>query len=300
MSARHTMFGVWAMAMLFVAGCGTTGESTSESGGEATGDAKAVAQVTGDGTEFYQYVPKKKNKPTNPEIIDVKPAKVGEQKFTYPLNSPAPEVILDATVFSDKSMVFDGAFQEFRSDGKTRHAIGSFKNDHRDGKWTYFHPNGKVAKEVNYVDGRLDGSWTHFDENGVKLLDATYKNGKRHGTWTHYGPADKDGKQGVTQTMQFTDGVLDGSFVQYYANSQKRVEQRFVKGVPEGVQTQWYQDGTKYVEKSFVGGKQNGIETIWDAKGNIVKRREFRDGAPLRTTEEGKTSEAAKTTPASG
>jgi antitoxin component YwqK of YwqJK toxin-antitoxin module len=88
--------------------------------------------------------------------------------------------------------------------------------------------------------------------------------------------------------------------VQYYANGQKRVEQRFEMGLPEGTQTQWYQDGTKYVEKTFVKGKQNGTETIWNPKGQIVKQREFRDGAPLLSAsgDAKKSSEPAKSKPA--
>jgi antitoxin component YwqK of YwqJK toxin-antitoxin module len=292
--------GFWAVALLAIAGCGSADDATSESSGEDSGDGSgsAVAQL-GDGTEFYQYAPKQKKPTANPGITEVKPIKVADQKFTYPPQSTAPEVIADVEVFSDKSLIFDGQFQEYRSDGKTPHAVGVFKQDRRDGKWTYYHPNGKVAKEVNYVDGRLDGSWTHFNEDGAKMLDATYKNGKRHGTWTQYGAKSEDGKQSVVQTTQYTDGLINGSFVQYYANGQKRVEQRFEMGLPEGTQTQWYQDGTKYVEKTFVKGKQNGTETIWNPKGEVVKQREFRDGAPLLSAR-GDAAKSGKAKPETG
>jgi antitoxin component YwqK of YwqJK toxin-antitoxin module len=295
MSAWHALLGIFAVTVLTIAGCGSVDESTAESDGEASGEsAKAVAQV-GDGTEFYQYVPKKKKA----QVEDQPPPQVfsRDQKYTYPHDSKTPEVIADMIVYSDKSIAFDGAYEEFRSDGKTRHAVGAFKNDHRDGKWTYYHPNGTVAKEVNYVDGRLDGSWTHFAEDGSKQLDATYKNGKRHGTWTNYGPRDKDGKQAVAQTMQFTDGQIDGAIVQYHTNGQKRAERRFEKGVAHGVQTQWYEDGKKYFEATFEKGKQHGIETIWDPQGNVVKRREFRDGTPLVTADaDAKKSDESKKT----
>jgi antitoxin component YwqK of YwqJK toxin-antitoxin module len=300
MSAWRAWLGIFAVVVLTFAGCGSTEESTTDAEGEKTSDTSVTAVAkAGDGSEFYQYIPKKKKTDEAPNVSP--PIKSREQKYTFPQDSKTPEVIADVEIWSDNSIKFNGAFEEFRSDGKTKHAVGSFKNDHRDGKWTYYHPNGTVAKEVIYIDGHLDGSWTHFAEDGTKQLDAIYKNGKRQGTWTHYGPKDKDGKQPVTQTMQFTDGLVDGEIVQYYTNGQKRSERRFQKGIPHGVQTQWYEDGKKYFEATFEKGKQNGSETIWDAKGNVVKRREFRDGAPLVTADQdAKKSDDAKKADSAG
>lgn len=293
MSTWRTMMGLSAMALVALGGCGAAGDSASEGDGEAKqgGDVAAVAQL-GDGTEFYQYVPKEKKQAAT-GLTEVKAERVGKHKYTYPPESSAPEVIADATLYSDKSFVLDGKYEEYRSDGKTPHAVGQFKNNHRDGKWTYYHPNGKVAKEVNYVDGLLDGSWSHFVEDGSKTLDATYKRGKRHGTWTNYAKSDESGKQAVTQTMQFTDGLLDGPFIQYYPSGQKRIERNYKAGKQHGKQTIYYQSGAKYSEANYDENVLQGMVTIWDEKGNVVKQREYRNGAPVRMADDDATATAA-------
>ncbi len=293
MATWRSIQALMAAAMLVMAGCGMFGESTGEGDEDAStnGDNAAVAQL-GDGTEHYQYVPKKKKR-ADTGLTDVKPIKVGNQKYTYPSQSDAPEVIADAMIYSDKSFVLDGKFEEYRSDGKTPHAVGEFKNDHRHGKWIYYHPNGKVAKEMNYVDGLLEGAWTHFGENGEKNLDATYKNGKRHGTWTNYATPDEDGKQVIAQTMQFTDGRLDGPSIQFYPSAKKRVERNYKAGQQHGKQIIYYESGQKYSEANYEENVLQGMVTIWDEKGSVVKQREYRNGTPLRTTTEESAKSAA-------
>jgi antitoxin component YwqK of YwqJK toxin-antitoxin module len=256
-------------------------------------NSPALAQA-GDGSEPYQYIPKKKPS-GDPAITEVKPIVVpnqGDQKYTYPPQGKTPEVSADITVYSDKSFEFNGKFEEFRSDGKTPHAVGTFKNDHRDGKWTYYHPNGKVAKEVIYVDGKLNGSWTHFGEDGSKNLDATYKDGKRDGVWTNYAPPDKDGKQVVAQTTQYVDGLNDGPQVQYYPNGQKRLERFYKANRQVGKQTIWYEKGGKYSEANYENGLPHGMATMWDESGKVLTQREFRNGKLVRNQDDDK-----KTTP---
>jgi antitoxin component YwqK of YwqJK toxin-antitoxin module len=302
MVARRSRLAAWtAMALaatvLPVAGCGSASDSTTETENNpaAAADAKTttVAQV-GDGTEHYQYIPKKK--PTDESgLTEVKPIVAGSQKYTYPPQSKTPEVSADITVFSDKSIKFNGDFREFRSDGKTPHAVGAFKNDHRDGKWTYYHPNGKVAKEVTYVDGRLNGSWTHFAESGAKILDATYKNGVRDGTWTHYSTPEKEGdKQYITQTTQYVGGTVDGAQINFYPDGKKQLERFYKANRQIGKQTMWYASGAKASEANLEDGQLNGMVTRWDENGKVLMQVEYRKNKPVPKQNDEKPA-AAKT-----
>jgi hypothetical protein len=36
----------------------------------------------------------------------------------------------------------------------------------RDGPWREFHPNGRVASEGDYAEGKKQGTWTVYDEDG--------------------------------------------------------------------------------------------------------------------------------------
>ncbi len=50
-------------------------------------------------------------------------------------------------------------------------------------KATYYHANGKVQQEGNFLKGKLEGTWTSFDENGNKIAVGNYENGTKTGKW---------------------------------------------------------------------------------------------------------------------
>lgn len=50
-------------------------------------------------------------------------------------------------------------------------------------KATYYHDNGTVSQEGNYLNGKLQGVWTSFKEDGSKLVVGEYKNGEKVGKW---------------------------------------------------------------------------------------------------------------------
>ena len=43
---------------------------------------------------------------------------------------------------------------------------GNYKDNKRDGKWTYWYENGQIEQEGNYKDHKQDGKWTWWHENG--------------------------------------------------------------------------------------------------------------------------------------
>src|SRR5436305_1516242 len=51
----------------------------------------------------------------------------------------------------------------------------------RNGAYTEFHPNGKVAVKATYKAGKLDGTLTEGDPSGKVVRRASYKSGVLHG-----------------------------------------------------------------------------------------------------------------------
>ena len=51
------------------------------------------------------------------------------------------------------------------------------KNGNKNGKYYYYHENGKIHIEANIKDGKPDGSWTYWHENG-KRSEMHFKDGK--------------------------------------------------------------------------------------------------------------------------
>jgi antitoxin component YwqK of YwqJK toxin-antitoxin module len=53
-------------------------------------------------------------------------------------------------------------------------------------KVTYYHSNGKVMHQGNYIDGKADGLWKSFDETGNLVSEGSFEQGKKAGLWNFY------------------------------------------------------------------------------------------------------------------
>lgn len=53
-------------------------------------------------------------------------------------------------------------------------------------KVTYFHSNGKVMHQGNYVDGKSEGLWKSYDEVGNLIAEGSFEKGKKIGLWNFY------------------------------------------------------------------------------------------------------------------
>lgn len=65
---------------------------------------------------------------------------------------------------------------------------GIMINDQRQGKWVFYHPNGKVQVEALFVEGVENGAYNIYRESGIPLIRGFYINGQRAGVWEFYDP----------------------------------------------------------------------------------------------------------------
>lgn len=75
----------------------------------------------------------------------------------------------------------------------------------RHGDFRAFYPDGTVASQGHYQDGREHGPWKDFHDNGKVAAEGTYKDGREHGTWKYYGIEGE-----LEQAVEFVDGVEQG------------------------------------------------------------------------------------------
>ena len=68
---------------------------------------------------------------------------------------------------------------------------GTFKNNLRDGLWTYWYENGSKWSEGFFKEGKNDGKRLTYFENGKVRYEAYYKDGIRVGKWRFF---DNNGK----------------------------------------------------------------------------------------------------------
>ena len=68
---------------------------------------------------------------------------------------------------------------------------GAYKNNKRDGLWTYYYEGGTKWSEAEFKDGVNEGKSVTYYENGKVRYEGLYKNGIKSGTWKFY---DETGK----------------------------------------------------------------------------------------------------------
>lgn len=169
--------------------------------------------------------------------------------------------------FSDDTIVSNGINKEYYSSGQL-YAEGSFRLGTAVGEWTYYHPNGEVAKKVTYADGKPDGGVTVLNDQGKVIAKRTYAKGLRDGVWETYS---QDGEQKLRED-HYSGGKANGIFKVWFSNGQLRREVPFVDGKQEGVAKEWTSTGEKRAEVSFRGGLKDGPTKIWQSDGKVVEQ----------------------------
>lgn len=199
----------------------------------------------------------------------------------------------------------DGATKWYDAD-KNLITEGLNINGDKEGTWKYY-DNSKLTKTIDYMNGEIHGKLIEFHENGKKKRDSNYEYGSRQGTSTYYfengnkesefnylddlshGKFTTFGFDGSIQQYRYYDhGVLisyshldkagkeieaipvqkgEFSFVVYYQNGKKAVEQTRINGLINGNYLEFYSDGSKFVDANYYYGNYQGPYTSYYANG---------------------------------
>lgn len=167
--------------------------------------------------------------------------------------------------FSDDTYASNGPYKEYYKEGQL-FSEGEYKLGEQIGDWTFYHPNGQLAKKISYTDGRPDGPIEIYNEEGKLISERTYKLGKREGKWVTY--SKETGEPLTEQTFQ--GGLPDGTWKFWYSNGQLRQQQVFKLGKREGLVTEWSTTGEKRGEAEFANGVREGKSTEWRPTGEVI------------------------------
>jgi len=63
---------------------------------------------------------------------------------------------------------------------------GTYKDNKREGRWTYWYENGKLWSDGIFVKGKSDGKRTTYFENGKVRYEGFYKEDMRVGKWRFF------------------------------------------------------------------------------------------------------------------
>lgn len=196
--------------------------------------------------------------------------------------------------------------------------LGNFVNGKREGMWKWYDLNGKIWKKVDYINGKIHGELIEYYENGKILTRQKYQYGKSEGETVFYhnngnketeavyiddlrhGKVITYGYDGAVQQIRMYDrGVLisysyldkhgnelpyipiekgESSFIVYYQNGNKAVEQTRYNGKMNGVYKEYYSDGKLMTASNYYYGEPEGEYIQYHPNGNKKTEATYKNG----------------------
>ncbi len=117
------------------------------------------------------------------------------------------------------------------------------KDSLKQGIWRTYYPNGNLASEIVYKNGKKQGLEIHWHNNASKC---------------------------VKQEMYYNSGVLDGPVTYYYKNCKKELIENFKNGVKEGIEISYHPNGHIKAEGYYKKGNLDGMYKVYDKNGKFA------------------------------
>ena len=161
---------------------------------------------------------------------------------------------------------------------------GYIQNGKKENKWIWWHRNGNVGLEINYIEGKKNGKlikWYNDQGNltepisleGQMQLEENYKDDKKDGQSTTWYP---DGQ--IQLEENYKDDKKDGQLTMWYPDGQMQLEVNYKDDKKDGQSITWYQSGQIFKDEIYKYGKKDGKSTWWDLSGRIMEEKTFKDG----------------------
>ncbi|MCQ2063445.1 MAG: toxin-antitoxin system YwqK family antitoxin [Fibrobacter sp.] len=150
---------------------------------------------------------------------------------------------------TDSPVVLDTVRTFFENGSPARVYTVQHGTDIREGVSFTYHPNGLVAIEAPYKNGKLDG-----------VFRSHYENGK------------------LWQTIGYRDGVEEGISTDYFENGVKHTKEVYKNGVLDGLSEEWFESGVIRRKMPYSGGQVHGKAQIFDELGAVKEEMEFERG----------------------
>jgi antitoxin component YwqK of YwqJK toxin-antitoxin module len=168
----------------------------------------------------------------------------------------------------------------------------------RNGKSTWFHANGQLALEVDYVEGVVDGHVRTYNGAGEQAAEDLYIRGRKHGSQTVKPAKGRAQAQGQVlfaplasetgydwwnceiETAADRTGVDEkhGDWTWWYPNGQTYCTGHFDHGQPVGKWVFWHANGQKQFEGQYIAGVQTGEWRWWRDDGTLEKTEQHGEG----------------------
>jgi antitoxin component YwqK of YwqJK toxin-antitoxin module len=218
----------------------------------------------------------------------------------------------------DNRRMKDGWYNSYYPNGDYWE-VGTYKENKRDGEWSYFTEDGKETKGIYdngkkdsgefWINVKTDGGWEETENetpddnkvwrglftysdgvwnglvvlywmNGHKRSEGLWGRGGGQGKWVRYYESGK-----VEWEGNYVDGKQEGKWVGYYKDGKVDWEVNYVDGKQEGKWVKYYESGEIRWEGNYVDGKREGEWVWYDRGGNITDEDIYKDGECVKKCE---------------
>lgn len=135
---------------------------------------------------------------------------------------------------------------------------------------TSYYPNGQIKQYLEIINSRAMGLYQEWYGNGQKKLAVTVIGGQAdfedtvQAGWMFDGASYAYTEEGVLSAkIEYSKGVLDGKFEQFYPNGTERLLVDYKAGVPNGHFLEKYENGQVARELDFEAGVPHGEAKVF-------------------------------------
>ena len=188
---------------------------------------------------------------------------------------------------------------------------GQFKNDKPYGEFVYFFQSGKIKARTNFIENssisysvlfhenevilaqgkfigkEKDSTWNFYGNHGHLGLIENYKKGVLHGKRTvYYVPENlRDTTKRISQVASYTNGELDGEFIEYFDNGVLKHSSKYIKGRRVGISLNYHPNGKIMIKDTFLNGAKEGWCYAYNEEGIESGKSYFHLGQRLSEEE---------------
>ncbi len=140
---------------------------------------------------------------------------------------------------------------------------GNFLDGHPVGKFTRYHPNGKIKADMNYDPSGTRVESKLFDNQGRLRAEGTYVNQKRDGIWNFMSE-----KNLPVYRISYRNGFLHGEAVWFDAAGKPLEKTNWNNNLMNEEQIIFHPGGNHQVRMHFTDGKMDGPYRVFYPNGN--------------------------------
>ena len=182
----------------------------------------------------------------------------------------------------NKNGVKHGIYKLYHPNQQLIVEVNFTKGVQDDGKIISYHDNGKIAREVMFLNGKFNGEFLECYNNGKRKKQGFYVDNKQTilKEWSENGElkeeAPKENKAENLKLIENDNGLNEI----YFENGRGNIKERFtkLKGKKHGLESFYYEDGTLEKEENWKNGKEDGLTRWFDKSGQLEEESNWKDG----------------------